>query len=196
MQLDYTPGDPRLKTPVNGRYLGFTDSFTLEFLEANQQYVHPFWTPALYTYVESQYSTKPFFGFSFIIEAQGYILTEPGNRLSLVQTDEYNRFDFKIPQPVSELFREYQPPLRVLKAIEVPFAAGTNGIPANYVGRFWRVLLPPKYTNLLQGNDALWISYSGAYNANDPTGQIIENDFLAKFTAIPYPHSNTPNITI
>lgn len=196
MDFEYQPSDGRLKTPINGRYLGFTTSPSLEFLEINQRFCHPFWTPQFDEVVLYGSSQKPGYGFSFIIEGQGFLLTEGAQNLSLVQTDEYQRFNYDPMQHNNDYVRAYAPPARVVKAVEIPFAAGTNDIPANYVGRFWRVKLPAGYENTAQGLEYMWLSYDGSFNPGDPTGSLVEAELMVKYTSHPYPSSHTPTITL
>lgn len=95
MDLIYKNGkDKRHQTPLNGRFLCYTNSPTIELLEPAKMFCHPLPSALYGKFLGEGLTVGPGLGYAFVLEAQGYLLTEAGSVINLHQTDEYTRFDF------------------------------------------------------------------------------------------------------
>lgn len=84
------PGpDTRTAYPLKGRYLVFTNSPTCEYQDQNKRFSYPLLT-GLYTGSPIDGPT----GYSFIIEAIGFLMMEHGYHYRIVETDRYQKFHY------------------------------------------------------------------------------------------------------
>ena len=108
MDITYDRKDGRSLIPVRGRYLIFTNAVQIEYLDAEERFIIPL--PSVVNGNVGQGTIPdPDFGFSFILESNGFLLIDKQYILTKTLLGEFHSFEHQLLIPIRQAYKVWRP---------------------------------------------------------------------------------------